>query len=399
MLKLLFAVGAVATADPDAVGTTDQDAVRAWKVTYAAADPVAARDFSVEYLGAREIPQPHKGGNGSCALIKWVTFDQSGIDYQFHFVDSFEARVGNFTLAEWSRYMQLLNGNISGIPREKYNQYMDNHVGLYVEDMKPYVKRLEEGGVPYFTRKQGVHDGGCDVFVQLPNNGIIVELACATAGCCPSDFNPVAWDLCKPAFAAEDARHVRAPSLHRALSGETHLSAPPPSPSMVPWKMTYASTDPAAAANFVVDVLGASHIPHAKSLSDHCGTIRWVQFPPSSGGWQMHFVHNPHKPEGNMSLKMLEQYFSTLHGDLRKANGTAGNAYYDAFMDNHAGVLVDDVAPYVARLKNLGVPFFTRGPDPQDVFVEIPGGIVFELAHKGPPKTPLGLTPWDLCQH
>ena len=44
-----------------------------------------------------------------------------------------------------------------------------------------------------------------------------------------------------------------------------------------------------------------------------------------------------------MSLKMLEQ-FPTLHGDLRKANGTAGNAGYDAFMDNHAGVLVDDVA-------------------------------------------------------
>ena len=41
------------------------------------------------------------------------------------------------------------------------------------------------------------------------------------------------------------------PSLHRALSGETHPSAPPPSPSMVPWKMTYASTDLAAAANFV----------------------------------------------------------------------------------------------------------------------------------------------------
>ena len=69
-----------------------------------------------------------------------------------------------------------------------------------------------------------------------------------------------------------------------------------------------------------------------------------------------------------------------LHGDIRRANGTGGNAYYDPFMDNHVGLLVDDIAPYAARLDQLGVPYFTRGPDPQDLFVQIPGGIIFELA-------------------
>ena len=60
---------------------------------------------------------------------------------------------------------------------------------------------------------------------------------------------------------------------------------------------------------------------------------------------------------------------------------------------------MDDIAPYIKRLDALKLPYFTRGPNPQDLFVEIPGGIIFELAHKGTAKTPLHLTPWDLCQH
>ena len=113
----------------------------------------------------------------------------------------------------------------------------------------------------------------------------------------------------------------------------------------------------------------------------------------------MHFVHNPQKASGAIPVAKMEQYLTALHGDLRKANGTSGNAYYDAFMDNHAGILVDDVATYAARLDSMGVEYFTRGPDPQDVFVEIPGGIIFEISHRGKPKTPISLTPWDLCEH
>ena len=35
------------------------------------------------------------------------------------------------------------------------------------------------------------------------------------------------------------------------------------------------------------------------------------------------------------------------------------------------------------------------------MFFEVPGGIMFELAHKGPAgwKAPIGLTGWDLCQN
>ena len=33
------------------------------------------------------------------------------------------------------------------------------------------------------------------------------------------------------------------------------------------------------------------------------------------------------------------------------------------------------------------------------MFCELPGGIIFELAHRGVAPTPLQLTPWNLCQN
>ena len=49
-----------------------------------------------------------------------------------------------------------------------------------------------------------------------------------------------------------------------------------------------------------------------------------------------------------MSVEAFERYRTALHGDLRASNGTRGNAMYDAYMDNHVGLLVDDIALYVS---------------------------------------------------
>lgn len=90
------------------------------------------------------------------------------------------------------------------------------------------------------------------------------------------------------------------------------------------------------------------------------------------------------------------------HGDISRANGTEGNAFYDQYMDNHIGLLVDDIAPYLDRLETAGAKYFTRGPGPggeQAVFFEIPGGVMFQLADKAPDKSTIGLTAWDICQN
>ena len=145
--------------------------------------------------------------------------------------------------------------------------------------------------------------------------------------------------------------------------------------------------------------------------------------------FQLHFVHNPHKIAGSMSVADFEGRLVALHGDLRRADDTPaprGNAAYDQWMDNHVGLTVPDIAPIVAHFKKAGIPYFTRGEwlagrgqgagagagagaqqgggqgdYVAELFVEIArSGIIFEFASHGPPSpgtNATSLTPWDLC--
>jgi catechol 2,3-dioxygenase-like lactoylglutathione lyase family enzyme len=409
-----------------------------WKTTYASADPVAARDFVVRYFGAREIPQPHRGGNGTCALIKWVEFPQSSSPpYQMHFVDAFEKRTdANLTLAAFAAYVSALSGNISA---SKYNQYMDNHVGLRVDSADPYLAGLRADGVPFFTRKQWPTTPGCDVFVLVPGNGLILELK---SDVCTNVSEIQGWDFCSEGGAAgAAAAQVAARDLRAAAAAKRRPSGARPgagggavataaaaavvattiaATTMLPWKMTYAVTDPVAAADFCVAHLGATAMDQHVS-NDTCAVIRWVKFPNSnvtSGGgvgqeFQLHFVHNPHKIAGSMSLADFERRLVALHGDLRRADDPRrGNADYDQWMDNHVGLRVPDIAPYVEHFRGAGIPFFTRGEWEggaaaqgggdyvAELFVEIArSGIIFEFASlgEGPGANATSLTPWDLC--
>ena len=155
----------------------------------------------------------------------------------------------------------------------RYNQYMDNHVGIIVKDARPYLDKIRRDRIPYFTRRQTLKDTGCDIFVQVPNNGIIVELR---SELCPADIEEQNWDLCRYTNGAEPPPPAAGATALRATT-PTPL-APPPGYTVHPWKMTYASTDPDAAANFTVEHLGATHIQHSSTLSDVCGRVRWVEF-------------------------------------------------------------------------------------------------------------------------
>ena len=44
------------------------------------------------------------------------------------------------------------------------------------------IAKFKADGIPYFTRRQSLHDTGCDVFVQIPGNGIIFEMR--SSKCC-----------------------------------------------------------------------------------------------------------------------------------------------------------------------------------------------------------------------
>ena len=186
--------------------------------------------------------------------------------------------------------------------------------------------------------------------------------------------------------------------------GPAAVPAPPPPPRGVRHvhKKTYATADPLAAAQFVVDHLGASG-PGANHHS--CGATHSVTFEGTASdksegdNFQMHFVFNPHKPPGKvyMNASDLGLYEEHLRGASFRNNSM------DQFMDNHVGLVVDSLDPYVARWRRAGIPFVCRtwccGPGmPQyeagrcppyslnrtwgcevGCYVEVPHGIIMEL--------------------
>ena len=350
-----------------------------WRVNYACSDPDAAAHFAIAYLGARE-PTPVPGRNASCAKIRQVDFaaPPGGRPFELSFVDSFDKRGGSFTPANWTAYASRLYGNLS---TSSYTAWADNHAGIYVPSIVPYLDAFDKGGVEFFTRRQTATDQGCDV-VLLPGCGQLFELR---ADDCPASTPVHDWNLCEPTNVST--------SLSRSRNAW-----------VVPWKMTFASSDPAAAAAFVVRALGGTVIAPSADLNQSCGTVRWLALPKGGSGanddtdgFQLHFVYNPRKRTGPLTVERFEKYLSQLHGNLSAINGSA--ALYDQWLDSHVALLVDDVTVYTSRFDALGVPYFTRGEleGPQEIFVEAPGGIIIDIAHSGRAKTPLGLAPWHLC--
>ena len=132
--------------------------------------------------------------------------------------------------------------------------------------------------VPYFTRRQTLKDTGCDIFLQIPNNGIIVELR---SNHCPADIKEQNWDLCHytngtttpppapPSIALASGSGSSGSSGSSRSSGSsvaTAVAGGAGNVTMRIWKMTYASSDPNAAADFCVDVMGATHLRPSGTL-------------------------------------------------------------------------------------------------------------------------------------
>ena len=164
-------------------------------------------------------------------------------------------------------------------------------------------------------------------------------------------------------------------------------------------KHTYATSDPLAAATFVSEQLGAS--PPGNNHHT-CGASRSVTFAGTSADpgsqLQMHFVFNPHKPPGPVYMNATDL---GLYEEHLRAKSLRNNTF-DQFMDNHIGLVVESLDPFVARWRANDVPFVCRTwccaegmpqfPDrcpaysfnrtsscEVGCYVEVPHGIIMEL--------------------
>jgi len=141
-------------------------------------------------------------------------------------------------------------------------------------------------------------------------------------------------------------------------------------------KATFMTSDPAAAARFAMDVLGAEHLesPYPWPPQPGCYSAQWVVFPES--GFQFHFPHGdsvpPLHPNAEEFVKSVEQ--------VRNISSGA----FDVWMYNSLIFRVASLDPWVLRFQSKGVPFVVVRIDSDEgsyaLIADIPGtGSVVQL--------------------
>ena len=156
------------------------------------------------------------------------------------------------------------------------------------------------------------------------------------------------------------------------------------------WKMTYASTDPAAALTFAVKYLGASdwNIPPVSCEEERTGdSIKWLYFKhaPVCGGdtglkhygregshFHLHFVQLSAKPQGAFTVKMYEEFTSSMHNQLQVE---------DIFMNPRVTLVTNSLDTHITKFREDDIPhLLLRNPvGSYSLFVEIPTGVLIEL--------------------
>ena len=144
----------------------------------AGADPEAAIAFAVQYLGGSPIQQ-HRGpqGDGPCTKLSWAEWPDL---HQWHVV--------NYKSADWVTFDQLrpiVPFNISDLAQyvetlrdlraHRYDAWLDYREILRVGNLTEMAEVLRADGVPFGVWARP-SEQTCSLYVNLPNNGLAVEL-------------------------------------------------------------------------------------------------------------------------------------------------------------------------------------------------------------------------------
>ncbi|KAH8057995.1 hypothetical protein JL722_6541 [Aureococcus anophagefferens] len=162
-------------------------ALRPRKNTIACADPLAAQDFTLKYVGGLWTDQLVDGGNGSCANIKWVNFspddphNANNTQFHWHFVETSRKPTGPMSLVQLHGYQEWLHGNLSEAANPA-DELADMHMTLAAGSLDPFAELYRRDGVPFSPRARFIPAENLtlySVLVEIPH-GILVEIVSDT---------------------------------------------------------------------------------------------------------------------------------------------------------------------------------------------------------------------------
>eukprot|EP00747_Dinoflagellata_sp_TGD_P082689 gnl/TRDRNA2_/TRDRNA2_161790_c0_seq1.p1 gnl/TRDRNA2_/TRDRNA2_161790_c0~~gnl/TRDRNA2_/TRDRNA2_161790_c0_seq1.p1 ORF type:complete len:225 (+),score=14.81 gnl/TRDRNA2_/TRDRNA2_161790_c0_seq1:105-779(+) len=214
------------------------------KHTFATADPEAAAEFVQKYLGGVELERPNhtcpsdSRGIVGQPLVRDLTLNGSTVALHFVYNPNKSPFASSSNATEVWDQIERLRGNFGQVQGTGvFDQFMDNHIGMVVSSLDPYVERWRNSNVPFVCRTWCCGPGmpqfphecpaysfnrthGCEVgcYVEIPH-GIIVELQCGIEGPHSSgDYNasrscltlvePEVFDLC--ATGSSSVKRVKA---------------------------------------------------------------------------------------------------------------------------------------------------------------------------------------------
>lgn len=131
----------------------------AHKKTYATADPIGAAYFLENYFGAKADRSPfqHHCANTSLEqpLTKNANFPKTKDQpngFTIHFVKNPQKAPQSKPMNpyELGRWVEQWRGNFS--TTNKFDQFMDNHLGFVFDSLDPLVERWQRDGVPFICR-------------------------------------------------------------------------------------------------------------------------------------------------------------------------------------------------------------------------------------------------------
>ena len=167
-------------------------------------------------------------------------------------------------------------------------------------------------------------------------------------------------------------------SIYLVFSSLTSFGAAGPSV----WKMTYSVVDAEAAAEFCQKNLDMKRI----SIPDPtlAKGRAWVKFKDSE--LELHFVEAKKWRYGHKEIVKAYKEIDKLDQNMK---------VFTTFMDNHGAIMVDDLDPYLKKLKANKVPFL--GPIRRDdgvhqLYIEVPGHLYLELDSRKAPKSVKAIT-------
>ena len=148
------------------------------KTTMSGADPYAAIDFAVRYLGGSPIQQ-HRGpmADGPCTTLAWAEWPDN---HEWHVVrydtadwvsaDHMRPRVP-YNISQLSAYIESLRDLTHGT----YDQWLGTREVMHIGNLTQLADVLRADGVPFGVWARPA-EGTCSIYVDLPRNGIAVEI-------------------------------------------------------------------------------------------------------------------------------------------------------------------------------------------------------------------------------